>query len=254
MVNGLGIEERILEHSAEALIKARHVVAFTGPGISAKSGTTPLHPDQMAASQEWTDVDNFLANPKKVWNWYNNRKSVLRQTCPSPAHYALAELENILEDFLLITQNTDGLHQRAGSTRLVEIHGSIWRTRCTNCDYARNLSEAEPTSGMMCPVCGSWLRPGVVWSGESLPEEDFNAAREACENADLILSTGTSAAIQPSASMIWQAKATGAMLIEVSSKVTTASHLADIRLQTAPEKVLPALIMTLRNLFAHQTT
>jgi NAD-dependent deacetylase len=252
MLDGLGIEERLLKHSAEAMFHARHVVAFSGPEISAKYGTTPLHTEQMDAFQEWINIDNFQADPERVWRWYNNRKSVLRQSCPSPAHYALAELENILEDFLLITQNTDGLHQRAGSTKLVELHGNIWRIRCTHCNYERMSEKEEPVSEMRCPVCKNWLRPDVVWSGESLPEEEFNAAREACENADLVLSNGTSAAIQPSASMIWQAKATGSLLIEISTKTTTASHLADIRLQTVPEKALPLLIQALRGLFIHQ--
>jgi len=254
MIDGLGIEDQLLKYSTEAILGARHVVAFSGPGVGSKSRTTPIYADQMTPAREWMDVEAFLAEPERVWQWYNNRKNVLRQTSPSPAHYALAELENILEDFLLITQNTDGQHQRAGSTRLLEIHGSLWQVRCTQCNYTRDSKEEEPINELKCPVCKGWLRPAVVWSGEAIPEEEFNAAREACENADLILSIGSIAAVQPSASLIWQAKATGSMLIEVSSQVTTASHLADIRLATVPEKALPVMIQVLRGLFAHQVS
>lgn len=247
MVEGLGIEERLIHHSSEALAQARHIVAFTGPGISATSDRTPIHPDQLGGARG-ISLDSFLENPHKVWQWYNRRKDMLRTTCPSPVHYALAEMEDLLEGFMLITQNTDGLHQKAGATKLVEINGNIWTARCVHCDYQTHTEDHALGNEPHCPVCGQWLRPDVVWPGEPVPEEEFSAAREAGELADLMLSIGTSGEHQPAASMIWQAKATDAVIIEINPTITSASHLADIRLQTLPEKAIPALVAELKAL------
>jgi NAD-dependent deacetylase len=133
----------------------------------------------------------------------------------------------------------------------VEINGNIWISRCVQCGY-QHRSEEDLGDEPRCPVCGDWLRPDVVWPGEPLPEEEFTAAREAGELADLMLSIGTSGEHQPAASMIWQAKATDATIIEINPTLTTASHLADIRLQALPEKAIPALVSELKHMVLHQ--
>jgi len=257
MSNGLGIEDHLIRRSAEALIESLHVVAFTGYEISAHADSTPIPPDPILRKPdgrpEWPDLDEFLAHPQKVWHWYNARKKLLHQACPTPAHNALAELENLLENFFLVTQNTDALHQKAGTTKLVEMDGSVWLARCVNADYQFWDNEQVLDDEPKCPVCGSWLRPGVVWPGEPLPEEEFSIAREACELADLLLVIGTSGETQPAASLLWQAKATDATIIEINSHATTASHLADLRIPTVPEKALPALVATLKQLLMPHT-
>ena len=250
MINGLGIEESLVKNSADALARARHVIVFTGAGISAKPDSTQIHTDQTA--QEigiyiCCDLKDFLNNPKQIWRYYNNQKKTLRKVCPSPAHYFLVELENMIDDFTLITQNTDGLHQKAGSKKLIELYGNIWTSRCTRCDYSTYSQQEYLGDEPKCPVCKNWLRPGVVWAGEPLPAEDFAAACEACEIADLMITIGTSAEVQPTASMIWQAKATNAIIIEINPTITTASTLADIRIPTLPEKAVPALVSELKN-------
>ncbi len=229
-------EERLIRYSAEVLIQAQNIVAFTGQGIS------PI-PDLL---QEWIDLEQFLADPPKAWQEYTRQRQILRTFRPTAAHDALAEMEFILEKFFLITQNIDGLHQAACSTQLVEIHGSLWRVRCIQCDY--QTEELELGDQPRCPLCGHWLRPAVVWSDESLPEEEFSIACEACEIADLLLSIGNQAEVQPSASMIWQAKATGATLIEINPDLTAASHLADIRIAADPQKALPDLVFAVKDL------
>jgi NAD-dependent deacetylase len=229
-------EVKLIRYAAEVLAQAQNVVAFTGQGIS------PI-PD---ALQEWIDLEQFLADPPKVWQEYNRQRQLLKSTPPTVAHDALAEMEFLLEKFFLITQNTDGLHQAACSTQLVEIHGNRRQARCIYCDY--QTEESDLGDEPRCPLCGNWLRPAVVWPDEPLPEEEFSIACEACELADLLLSIGNQAEVQPSASMIWQAKATGATLIEICPDLTAASHLADIRLAASPAKALPSLVFALKEL------
>ncbi len=230
------IEERLIRSAAEVLTQARNVVAFTGQGIS------PI-PDPF---HEETTMEQFLDNPLKVWQEYNRRRHLLKTTHPTPAHDALAEMEYVLDKFFLITQNIDGLHQAACSTRLVEIHGSLWRARCIHCTY--ETEEFDLGDSPKCPTCNNWLRPAVIWPDEPVPEEEFDIACEACELADLLVCIGNQAELQPSASMIWQAKATGCFLIEINPELTAASHLADLRIPAQPEKALPPLVAALKEL------
>ena len=186
MVIDTETEKQMVRYAAEVLGQAQNIVAFTGQGIS------PI-PD---TGQEWINFERFLANPQQVWQEVNRQRQLIRTARPTPAHHALAEMEFVLEKFLLITQNTDGLHQAACSTRLVEIHGNLRRARCIQCDY--ETEEFDLSDRPQCPLCDHWLRPDVVWADEPLPAEEFAAACEACELADLILSIGNQAEVQPS--------------------------------------------------------
>jgi len=180
-----------------------------------------------------------------VWKFYNWRREVIAKVKPNPAHKALVELEKIIPDFLLITQNVDGLHQQAGNKNMVELHGNIWWVKCTTCKYLDENRQILPPLPI-CPKCGSLLRPNVVWFGEALDPEVLDKAIEAIENTEVLLVIGTSAVVQPAASLIWLAKKHGALIIEINVEKTEATGIADITLLGKAGEVLPQLVKSFR--------
>jgi NAD-dependent deacetylase len=202
------------------LASARRIAVLTGAGISAESGIptfrdaltglwATFNPEELATPQA------FARNPTLVWDWYAERRAKVSSCAPNPGHFALAELERRVPEFLLITQNVDGLHQAAGSRKLVELHGNIRRVKCSSgCGLADSWSDGEHPP--RCSRCGAWLRPDVVWFGEMLPEEEFTRAALAARNADLFLSVGTSNLVEPAASLTWLAHRHGATVVIVN--------------------------------------
>lgn len=190
----------------DALRSARHVVVLTGAGISAESGV-PTFRDVMTGlwaqynPQDLATPQAFVRNPKLVWEWYAWRLELVSKVQPNAGHLALAELERRVPRFTLITQNVDGLHQRAGSQRVIEIHGNITRVKCF--DEGTVIEQWEETGEIppRCPNCGGLLRPDVVWFGEALPEDAFNDAALAALACDVFLSIGTSGVVEPAASL-----------------------------------------------------
>ncbi len=222
----------------------RPVVVLTGAGVSAESGI----PTFRGAGGLWrkyrtTDLATpqaFRRDPGLVWEFYNWRREMMAACEPNAAHYTIAAMEQALTDFTLITQNIDGLHQRAASRKALALHGSIWRVRCTGCDYSGEdhrvpLPEIPPR----CARCASLLRPDVVWFGESLPGDVLEAAWAAASRAALMLVVGTSALVQPAASLPLLAQRHGAILIEVNSDETPLSSYADQILRGPAAEVLP---------------
>jgi len=222
------------------------VAVLTGAGISAESGVPTFRgpgglwrsyrPEELATPQA------FHRDPKLVWEWYDWRRQLIARCEPNAAHRTLAELERVLRHFTLITQNVDGLHRRAGSRRVVELHGNIWRMRCLNEgsaieDHTVPLPEIPPR----CPQCGGLLRPDVVWFGESLPPDALEAAFTASRNCGLMLVIGTSAVVQPAASLPLIAKEHGAYLIEVNPQPTPLSPYADETIREPAAVALPRL-------------
>ncbi len=261
---GTGGNQARIRQAAQALSTVGRVVALTGAGISAESGVPTfrsggselwggLKPEQLAS------VEGFNANPKKVWNWYNQRRGQLSKIKPNPGHYALCRMAELCKSFVLITQNVDGLHgqvkcskcpyqqcSRNGATNVVELHGNIWLVKCTKCQYQQHAEGQKLPAEPRCPDCGAWLRPAVVWFGEPLPADDFQTGVEACECCQVLLSIGTSALVQPAASLIFQAQACGAKIIEINPVHTPASQIAKIRLVGPAGKMLPALVEQIR--------
>ncbi len=191
---------------------------------------------------ELATPEAFRRNPKLVWEWYEWRRGLVSKAEPNPGHLALVELERRAPHFTLITQNVDGLHQRAGSRNVVELHGNIARTKCFDEDV---LVEAWAQTGERpprCPRCGGLLRPDVVWFGESLPRRALDAAYQAAQTCDLFLSIGTSAVVQPAASLPYAALARGVPTVEVNPEVTPFTAEALYFLQGPAGKVLPALL------------
>ncbi len=189
----------------------------------------------------------FRHDPKLVWRFYNARRDNLRQARPNPAHRALVALEDRFgERFTLATQNVDGLHRAAGSRRLLELHGSLLRVRCTGCEVVQERG-TEPLAELPhCDECGALLRPDVVWFHEALPEDPWREASSAAGRCDCFLVVGTSAVVYPAAGLIESARRTGARVIEVNLERTAASRAADVGLYGAAGELLPRLVERLR--------
>jgi NAD-dependent deacetylase len=184
----------------------------------------------------------FARDPKLVWEWYDWRRDVVSKAEPNPGHYALAQLETEVTEFTLVTQNVDGLHRRAGSRNILEVHGSLWRTRCTGCKEEReDMRIPLPDVPPHCH-CGSMLRPAIVWFGESLPGDVWHNAEEAARRADVFLVVGTSAVVYPAASLAPLAKSSGARVIEINTDATPISGLVDCSLRGPSGELLPLII------------
>ncbi len=237
-----------LTRVAELLRRAHHVVVLTGAGISAESGVPTFRDAQTGlwarySPEELATPQAFARRPHLVWAWYQWRRTLIRQATPNPGHLALVEIERRVPHFTLITQNVDGLHRQAGSRHVVELHGNIMRTICSReGTVVERWSQPEGEEPPACPRCGAYLRPDVVWFGETLPPDALQAAIEATATADLFFSVGTSAVVQPAASLPVEAVRHGATLVEVNLEPTPVTPFAHYVLTGPAGTVLPALV------------
>jgi len=227
---------------------SRHtkVVVLTGAGVSAESGVPTFRGEdglwKKFRPEELATFDAFMANPKLVWEWYKYRRELIEEVKPNPAHYALVEFQKYFNDFTLITQNVDGLHQRAGCSDVVELHGNIKRNKCIQC--GKRLEDIEIKAEEIPPrcQCGGKIRPDVVWFGEMLPPEAIRIAFEVSSSCDLFFSLGTSAVIHPAASLPIMAKKSGAYLVEVNIEPTELSYVSDELLLGKAGEVMPVIV------------
>ena len=227
-------------------MKAKRVAALTGAGISAESGV----PTFRGADGLWRNHDvmqlatpeAFSRDPKLVWEFYNWRRRLISGLTFNPAHIGLVELESRIPHFTLITQNVDGLHGKAGSRNLLEIHGNLWKVRCLQC-HRVHLDES-PDMGPLprCESCGGLLRPHVVWFGESLDSDLLQRAVQAARTAEVMLVIGTSAVVQPAASLALEAKAAGAVVVEINLERTPHSDRLDFSLLGKAGEIVPRLV------------
>lgn len=230
-----------------ALRRAQRVTALTGAGVSQESGLRTFRDAQDGLWAQYRPEDlatpqAFQRNPQLVWDWYAWRREKVSQAKPNPAHYALAELAKHIPHFSLITQNVDGLHQAAGSPQVIELHGNIRRVRCSVCSLVYTEWEQPRAEVPRCATCNGLLRPDVVWFGENLPPAELEAAFEAARTCELFFSIGTSALVQPAASLAYLAKGQGACLIEINAERTPLTPFADFALQGKAGIILPALV------------
>lgn len=227
---------------------AERVVVFSGAGVSRESGLDTFRGAgglwERMRPEELATPEAFHADPAKVWRWYAWRYGQAAAAAPNPAHHAIARLETLFPSVRVVTQNVDGLHQRAGSRSLLELHGTIARAVCERCGRSREMGEAVAESAERPPVCAcrGRFRPAVVWFGESLPEEAIVQAYEEATFCDLFLSVGTSATVYPAAGLIELAHQAGACLIEINPEPTPFSRIMDLRLAAPAGEALPALI------------
>jgi len=223
---------------------------LTGAGVSAESGLATFRDSQDGL---WTDYrpedlatpEAFARDPKMVWRWYEWRRRKLRGATPNPGHIALAELERLLPGYTLITQNVDGLHQRAGSRNVIEFHGNITRTVCSNKPCPGQWQADDEREPPVCRDCGHQLRPDVVWFGEAIPFQAMQGALDALRECDLFISIGTSSLVYPAAGMAAEVAARGATVAEINPEATPLSSSADLLLAGRSGEVLPAVLATL---------
>lgn len=226
---------------------ARHVVALTGAGISAESGVPTFRDAQTGLwaryrPEELATPDAFMRDPRMVWEWYEWRRALVAKAAPNAGHFALAAMEERVPRFTLITQNVDGLHRAAGSRNVIELHGNIRRTRCY--DRSHQVERWDETGEVppRCPACGSLLRPDVVWFGERLPESALAQALSATASCDVFLCVGTSAVVEPAASMPFAALQSGAVVVEINPRPTPLTSRAHHALTAPAGLALPRLV------------
>jgi NAD-dependent deacetylase len=237
-------------HARQILAAAQRLVVFTGAGVSADSGVPTFRgsstdalwgkydPYQLASPQ------GFAADPKLVYDWYNWRRSQLAKIHPNPAHHAIATLQ--AKGAVVITQNVDGLHERVappGATTL-RLHGTIASDRCNNpaCPHTEPIDLANLPPLRNCPTCGDYLRPAVVWFGESLDPAIWQAAQQACQSADAMLVVGTSGQVHPAAGLVALASRNGAKIIVVNLDPSPFDDDVDVALHGRAAEIVPRLV------------
>jgi NAD-dependent deacetylase len=230
----------------EALGQAPRLAVLTGAGISAESGVPTFRGEgglwRQYRATDLATPEAFARDPKLVWEFYNWRRQLLAKLKPNPAHLALVELEGRLPGFTLITQNIDGLHQAAGSRRVIELHGNIWWVRCPGCGETREDRTIPLPELPTCPACGGLLRPHVVWFGEMLDPEILEKAYQAVQACQVLLVIGTSGVVQPAASLGSLAKHRGAFVAEINLEPTPFSTVYDLSLLGKAGDLVPRLL------------
>ena len=230
------------------LVPSTKLAVLTGAGVSQESGVPTFRDKdglwQKFRPEELANMQAFLNNPGLVWEWYEHRRKVIREVRPNAGHEGLVRMQNFFGSFRLITQNVDGLHARAGSRDILEVHGNIMRSFCIDCgrfaptDFLENLKAGDRA---VCLDCEGLLRPDVVWFGEMLPTEVWDQSQQAAAECDLFLTIGTSAAVYPAAGLPLLAKECGAYVVEINPQATEISRLVDETLRGPSAVVLPEL-------------
>ncbi len=255
----VGCQPSSAEEARQLLLGATRVAVLTGAGVSEESGVPTFRGAgglwRQFRAEELATGEAFVRNPRLVWEWYDWRRQKIAAVEPNAAHRALAELEQRIvapgssqqppgrvSSFTLITQNVDDLHERAGSRRILRLHGDIWLLRCVGCGQQRRDRSVPLQPLPPACNCGALMRPGVVWFGELLPADVWTAAAAAAGMAEVLLVVGTSAVVQPAASLPVLALRAGARLIELNPEPTPLTALAHVSLQGKASEVLPRIV------------
>lgn len=255
------VADDIIAGAAEVLRNSKTLVVLTGAGISKESGIPTFRDAQEGL---WAQFDPtelatpraFQRNPKRVWDWYHHRRGLLADAQPNPGHYAIVELEHLLPHCVVVTQNIDGLHQKAGSQDVIAVHGDIRRNKCfNNCRgnptyiniYGLLDWDAEEDEGPpRCPHCGAYVRPDVVWYEEALPPGLFERASLLAMQADVMLVVGTSGVTYPVASIPFMAREHDTTIIEVNPDITPITYLAQWHLPAPSGAILPQVVARIK--------
>ena len=225
---------------------ARSIAVLTGAGISADSGVPTFRGEEGLwrnfRAEDLATPEAFLNNPRLVWEWYNWRRELIASKTPNPAHLSLVELEKKAPAFTLMTQNVDGLHLLAGTKNLVELHGNIWKVRCTQCGVITNNLDVPIKLLPYCSRCQGLIRPHIVWFGEALNPDDIQNSQKTLETCDVMLVIGTSGMVQPAASFAGKARSAGALVIEINPASTFDKESVDLSLQGRAKDIVPRLL------------
>ncbi len=234
------------------LRNASSIAVLTGAGISAESGVPTFRGKdgiwKNKKVEELATSDTMNNNPAEFWQFYNDRRAKLKQIEPNLGHFALVDIERHFEDFTLITQNIDDLHRKAGSKNIIELHGNIYRDRCTKCGNLQDPDESRTN----CEKCAEPIRPDVVLYGENLGDQILKKAQEAAAVCEVFFSIGTSSVVEPAASLPYLAKANGAYLMEINIEETPLSIHANESLRGSTGKILPQMAILLDKFFMNR--
>jgi len=235
---------KMFDTVAQKLKDSRKIVFVTGAGISQESGIPTFRGKdgywRRYDPMKLASIDAFYDDPKLVWEWYEDRRKNILDVKPNEGHFAISQMEEF-KDIVILTQNIDGLHQRSGSTNVLELHGSIIRIKCTVCDFIDNITENFESLPPKCK-CGGMLRPDVVWFGESLPQNIWQSAIKEASVCDVMVIVGTSLVVSPVNTLPVYAKQNGAILIEVNPEKTVMSNDMDLSIQATSAEVLPKIL------------
>jgi len=239
-----------LKEAVEILAASRLLTVSTGAGMSKESGIPTFRDAPNALWENFSPEQlatraGFAEDPALVWRWYAERREMIAAAVPNAGHRAIADLESLLDDVTVITQNIDNLHRRAGSTNIVEIHGNIFRFKCFDQNHP---VDSVPENNGVPPTChcGSFIRPDVVWFGEMLPDDAIENAYRVLAACDAILVVGTSGTVFPAASFPDVARQSGARIVEINPEETAVTPEADVFLRGAAGKILPELVLSLK--------
>lgn len=236
----------IPERLIQKLKIAKSVMFFTGAGMSAESGIETFRGkgglwNKMSA-QELASFDGFMKNPNLVWEWYQYRRKIVRETEPNAGHIAIAEFEKHFDEVTIVTQNVDNLHKRAGSSNILELHGNIERNFCMDCKTFYGVEKfIEAENVPICEKCDGLIRPDVVWFGEMLPQEIFAEAERKAAESHICFIVGTSAVVYPAAYIPISAKKAGATLVEINIEPTDISDQVNYSIMGKAGEVLPKI-------------
>jgi NAD-dependent deacetylase len=246
------MQEKEIREVAGLLRQMPRVAVLTGAGISAESGIPTFRGKnglwKQFRAEDLATPEAFERDPALVWEWYDWRRGIIAGREPNAGHLILARWEKELPGFVLITQNVDGLHRRAGSKNILELHGNIWQVRCLDeGTVSENFESPLPGVPPRCPACGGFLRPNVVWFGEALPRLILEQAQAASMAAELMFVIGTSAYVQPAASLPLVAAEAGAKIVEINPDYTPLSTHANYSLHGKAGEVLLQIDASVRD-------
>ncbi|MCF6269505.1 MAG: NAD-dependent deacylase [Melioribacteraceae bacterium] len=237
----------------EKLKSAKSIIFFTGAGISAESGIETFRGkgglwNKMSA-QELASFDGFMKNPDLVWEWYQYRRKIVRETNPNAGHKTIADFEKHFDEVTVVTQNVDNLHKRAGSSSILELHGNIERNYCMDCKTFYGVEKfLESEEVPKCEKCGGMIRPDVVWFGEVLPQDIFAEAERKAAESDICFIVGTSAVVYPAAYIPIAAKRGGSVLVEINIEPTEITNQTDYSIKGKSGEVLPEIFKMLKEI------
>lgn len=238
-----------IQEARDAIASAEKLLVFTGAGISKESGVPTFREAgglwEKFKAEDFATLEAFKRRPKEVWEWYRFRRNLARKAEPNPAHYAVAKLETLHDDFMVATQNIDNLHQRAGAKKVLELHGNIMRSYCLKCGHKVDESEHELEGEVpTCPKgdCGGVMRPDVVWFGEFLDPKVLEQSFLFAAECDCCIVIGTSGVVYPAAQIPVLARRNDACIIEINPEPSALTRIADYFLKGKAGEIMPMLV------------